>query len=263
MDPFLRVALGVTRRLPPYRASWWLARRIAVAYQRLRRRHIEPVDVNVLGFQMTLDVRDYSDECLLFAPQVCDHVELDYVRSRLRPGDTFLDIGSHQGIYSLVASRCVGETGRVLAFEANSSTYARLKRNLEENGALNVLALHVGVSNRSERRRLGINPTNTGGSSFVVSGRTCGELVDCRPLLDLLDEHLVSTVRVAKLDIEGMEHAVLAALLAGAAEGRWPQSAILEVNESIGEEGARARELLVLNGYREVWRGELNVILER
>ncbi len=67
---------------------------------------------------------------------------------RLRPGDTFLDIGGHYGYFSLLASLLVGEKGRVVAFEASPTTF----RILEQNAApiANFTAYHRAVSDSTE-----------------------------------------------------------------------------------------------------------------
>jgi FkbM family methyltransferase len=47
----------------------------------------------------------------------------------LRPGMTFVDIGAHVGYFSLLASRAVGPTGRVVSFEPTPSTFEVLVTN--------------------------------------------------------------------------------------------------------------------------------------
>ena len=42
-----------------------------------------------------------------------------YLRRELRPGDTFIDVGSNYGHLSILASFLVGKAGRVIAFDAN------------------------------------------------------------------------------------------------------------------------------------------------
>ena len=39
------------------------------------------------------------------------------VKTRLGPGDTVVDVGANEGYFSVVASRRVGSTGRVIAIE--------------------------------------------------------------------------------------------------------------------------------------------------
>src|SRR5262245_25225023 len=53
-----------------------------------------------------------------------------YVRTRLRAGDTFIDVGANIGYFTLLASRLVGPTGHVYAIEASPSIYQRLTRNV-------------------------------------------------------------------------------------------------------------------------------------
>src|SRR5260370_10716997 len=43
--------------------------------------------------------------------------ELAFVKRFLKPGMTVLDLGAHHGLYTLLASKCVGRDGRVIAFE--------------------------------------------------------------------------------------------------------------------------------------------------
>src|SRR6266404_4612000 len=43
--------------------------------------------------------------------------EMRFVERFLKDGMTVLDIGAHHGLYTLLASRLVGENGKVIAFE--------------------------------------------------------------------------------------------------------------------------------------------------
>ncbi|NJL77576.1 MAG: FkbM family methyltransferase, partial [Saprospiraceae bacterium] len=64
----------------------------------------------------------------------------------LQSGDTFLDVGAHFGYYSLLASQLVGETGKVVAFEAAPKTFALLEKNVKPYS--NILALPKAVSDK-------------------------------------------------------------------------------------------------------------------
>lgn len=59
------------------------------------------------------------------------------------PGDTVLDIGSGSGTDTLIASRLVGETGKVWALDITPDMLSRLKATLEENGIDNVEILEA------------------------------------------------------------------------------------------------------------------------
>ena len=47
----------------------------------------------------------------------------------LAKGDCFVDVGTHYGYFSLLASKLVGNMGQVHSFEAASTTFAMLKKN--------------------------------------------------------------------------------------------------------------------------------------
>ena len=53
------------------------------------------------------------------------------------------------GWFSTIASRVVGDTGKVFAFEPNRKSYELLKKNLTENKCSNVVLEHVAVADSS------------------------------------------------------------------------------------------------------------------
>jgi arsenite methyltransferase len=65
----------------------------------------------------------------------------------VRPGDTVLDIGAGSGTDTLLASRLVGDTGKVWALDVTPGMLARLQETLEENGIVNVEALEANAEN--------------------------------------------------------------------------------------------------------------------
>src|SRR5271154_7457581 len=68
-----------------------------------------------------------------------DLAERAFIQRFVRPGMTILDIGAHHGFYTLLLSKCVGPTGRVLAFEPSPRERHALRLNLRLNRAHNVL----------------------------------------------------------------------------------------------------------------------------
>jgi FkbM family methyltransferase len=127
------------------------------------------------------------------------------VTRALKPGDVFFDLGAHVGQYSLLASRLVGDTGRVVAFEPDPRTRGVLERNLAANDAENVTVAPFAVGR------------TTGTVRFVASGNSAG-MVDARGDVDVrqitLDEYCAEReIRpgVMKVDIEGGEAAALLA----------------------------------------------------
>jgi FkbM family methyltransferase len=55
-----------------------------------------------------------------------------------KEGDVVIDAGSHIGLFSMVSSRRVGASGKVIAIEADSSNFKMLQENIRLNGLTNV-----------------------------------------------------------------------------------------------------------------------------
>ena len=61
-----------------------------------------------------------------------------FLSTVFRPGDTVIDVGANIGVLSLLTSRLLGLSGRVLAIEAHPRTYLALLNNLKRNSATKV-----------------------------------------------------------------------------------------------------------------------------
>src|SRR5213075_268198 len=64
-----------------------------------------------------------------------------YLRRELRPGDTFIDVGSNYGHLTVLASVLAGQAGRVIAFDANEPL-AKVLTNYCENCGLRNIRIH-------------------------------------------------------------------------------------------------------------------------
>ena len=72
----------------------------------------------------------------------------EFIKAELKPDYVFFDIGAHMGLFTLVASKKVGEKGKCVAFEP-SSMKKRLHRNIEINNPANVTIVEKAVCDRS------------------------------------------------------------------------------------------------------------------
>ena len=141
--------------------------------------------------------------------------EQSFLLEFLRPGMTFLDIGAHHGLYSLLASKKVDPGGIVVAFEPSPREFRRLQWNLALNRCRNV---------RAARFALGM--TDGTAQFFMCLGHDTG----CNSLrppaatdpirritvpITSLDRYLAQAkieagdIDVMKLDVEGAELDVL------------------------------------------------------
>lgn len=257
----LRFWLSVTRRLPQVRGSG----RICTLAQRIYNRYKRTdVTVDVLDFKMVLDPSDSMEREFLFAPQIYDRKEIDWLRNHLSAGQTFLDAGANVGFYSLIASRLVGDSGKVICIEANSYNASRLNANLQLNHVTNTRVVNKGLSDRSEMLRLGLNTTgNSGGHSFL-SDSPEAVTVECETLTDVLLGEGITRVEGAKMDIEGFEFKVLQRFFKDGNVNLWPKFLIIESNPFFGDKtGGDTLGLLSQNGYSVTRIAELNYVAVR
>jgi FkbM family methyltransferase len=125
------------------------------------------------------------------------------VKKLLKDGMTFLDLGAHRGYYTLLASKLVGEKGRVFAFEPAPENFALLKTNVK--GRSNVTLVQKAVSNKSGTARFFLSAKNTANHSLYDTGDN-RELVDVEVTsLDDFFKGKDSKIDFIKMDIEGAE----------------------------------------------------------
>ena len=131
------------------------------------------------------------------------------VRTLLREGDTFVDIGANEGFFSIIASKAVGSTGRVIAIEPQSRLQEVLARNVRENGIMNVDVIQRAISDVHGVATLSVSPDMNTGSSGLF--RTTRYEVPTQDVLQTTLDRLfrllsLRSVRLMKMDIEGLEY---------------------------------------------------------
>jgi FkbM family methyltransferase len=143
--------------------------------------------------------------------------ELPYLEKFLSPGGTFVDAGANIGIYTLVASKIVGDTGRVIAFEPSAQSFPVLQRNIALNGMNNIGAFPFALAQTSGQALLyrGPNPgLNSLGNDPVwkeknPSWKEETEEVATEQLDQVLQRASINHVDVLKMDVQGAEELVL------------------------------------------------------
>jgi len=137
----------------------------------------------------------------------------------LAPGDTFVDVGANIGYYSLLASRLVGQTGRVYAIEASPTILTLLRENIVLNHADNVEVKHAIASDHDGEQEFWLAPQAVRGRSTSVqsvasaSGMQSEGRIRCGALTSIVPMDQLLNARLIKIDVEGAERAVLEPLV--------------------------------------------------
>jgi FkbM family methyltransferase len=191
---------------------WWKARLFA----QLQMVHIDA--------RLLLDSR-YRFSRSIYGPELCDHPEdqtfqlgiagygpfiADVITAYDRPF-VFLDIGANAGLFSMIANGnelCK----RVYAFEPIPASFRNMVINLARNRCSKVVPVCAAIANRTEPfSNMAYNPRHSGMSRFDTSD-------DAIRVRSMNPHDLDRLVRndgfaiVAKIDVEGAETEVVAAL---------------------------------------------------
>lgn len=144
-----------------------------------------------------------------------------FLRRRLRPGDTFIDIGANVGYMSALASTLVGPRGAVVAIEPAPIARAALQETFAMNDLANTRLVTAAVSDREDELPLFVGPSFLSlGRSTTVPRAAHGhpllrehDRVQAAPLGSLVTREELAAARLIKIDVEGAEDRVLAGML--------------------------------------------------
>src|SRR4051794_36567298 len=143
---------------------------------------------------------------------------LEYFNPKVN--DVVIDIGAYIGSYTIMASKSIGEKGKVVAIEADPNNYDMLVRNINLNTLTNVMTLNYAVYSKETMIKLYLPTVNGSYSEFakyntVISQRAHGEQKFVEVNADTLDNLLLQNkinyedVNWIKIDVEGAEFEVL------------------------------------------------------
>lgn len=141
---------------------------------------------------------------------------LEELLRALQPGDVFWDVGGGFGLYALFAAARLTES-TVVSFEPEAGVRALLERNIETNGAQNVIILPLALGNTNGEGGLhaSVSP-NAGASSMVrrTDYRVRRRAASVRTVRGdtLIRSGEAPAPTAVKIDVEGAEQMVLAGL---------------------------------------------------
>ena len=132
--------------------------------------------------------------------------ERRFFETALKRGQTVVDVGANQGIFTLLFSRLVGPEGRVFAFEPAPTLFAAVDANCRLNGADNVTRFQLAAGATRSDAVLHCSRFNSGDNRLTDSIK--GPAVPVSVVR--LDEILPSgPVHLIKIDVQGYERHVV------------------------------------------------------
>jgi FkbM family methyltransferase len=138
-----------------------------------------------------------------------DPMDMLEIERGVRAGDWTLDIGANVGKYTLHMARCVGPSGRVLAFEPVTESFALLAANVRAAGLANVSLFNIALSSAAEVLAMTVPSFERSRLANYYQARIAadGEVRVLSLPLDAIP--IPGTVRLVKIDAEGHDLQIL------------------------------------------------------
>lgn len=131
----------------------------------------------------------------------------------IKSSDTFFDVGANVGYYTVLGSRLVGDTGKVIAFEPVVRNLSFLYRHIVLNRLKNVILIPSACADEISLATFAAGPNSAMGhlSKSNDENDEVEEKLIVVPVLtlDAVAEKLKCRPNVLKIDVEGAEVAVL------------------------------------------------------
>ena len=134
--------------------------------------------------------------------------QMELLASLVRPGDVVWDVGAHHGFDTLCASRCIGSTGSVHAFEPSTENRDTLRCHVRWNRLPNVEVHPFALSDFDGESRFG-----GAGTSKMFSLGGGSEVVQVRSAETLVNAKVCPAPTFVKIDVEGAEPETVAGVL--------------------------------------------------
>jgi FkbM family methyltransferase len=129
----------------------------------------------------------------------------------LREGDVYVDVGANIGYDSLLASKCVGSSGKVVSIEASPGIYSLLTNNIARNRASNIRLVNMAASDSRKTLVVYAGESSNIGKTTTIEAR--GFRKECSiqglPIDEILSVGELKRVSLIKIDIEGAELPIL------------------------------------------------------
>jgi FkbM family methyltransferase len=182
--------------------------------------------VSVLDRRLTLarwDGEDWqfkwSDGCLYShshqtRPKALTRANIDLYLTMYKPklGDTILEVGAGSGTEVCSLSNMVGQTGKIVAVEADPTAVRLLRKQAKALRYRNVTVVEAAVGAEECTVELYVDePAGIINSTAAIVGRS-SVTVQCRPLRDILNAFDIEAVSYMKMNIEGAEYDALIGL---------------------------------------------------
>ncbi len=190
----------------------------------------------------------------------------ELILGNLEEGDTFVDLGTNEGYFSILASKKVGKNGKVFSIEPQSRLWEIILNNANKNHCYNISIIPYAASDNMGEVSITLSPPINTGSSTIVKTRRRSfwktQTLNSTTLDNLFLRDDIPSIKLMKVDIEGFEFFALK----GGAEllkKKLFKNIIIELHpiqlKELGQSVEQINDFMHSFGYKEisgVWKPE-------
>jgi FkbM family methyltransferase len=193
--------------------------------------------------------------------------EINFIKKNSFNNSVFIDIGANMGLYTqnIASLNSKQKKIKIIAIEPNPINCYRLKKNLKllKKRIPKILSItkikNCALSDRNKKINLDFSKGLATG--FLTSKKNKKNiLVNCRKLINIVDEEKLSYITNLKIDIEGSEDSVLIPFLKNCKKELYPKNIILE-HSSHKLWRKDLIKFLYKYGYKKIFKNRSNLIL--
>jgi len=157
------------------------------------------------GYDLWLNYTGYIDKQIISKGEF-EPASTRAIKRFVKKGDVVIDVGANIGYYTVLLSKLVGASGKVIAFEPTRHFGDVLRRNIEANRLSNVEVVNFGLSNKTQDLLIDIGPSSAtlhspAGFDAIISH----EIISLTTLNEFVKQDLPGKIDFIKMDIDGHE----------------------------------------------------------
>jgi len=168
-----------------------------------------PSGILPLPFPLKSKIIIPAHTSLYFVPYFEIYIQDIYKMDTIKKGMCVVDVGANIGAYSVLAAEKVGESGKVVSVEPESTNYQRLVENIELNNFLNVIPKNIALADYIGSGRLFLHSSSLDHSLVFKESDSSFLEIPVMTLDGLLEEIGLENIDLLKIDAEGAEISVL------------------------------------------------------
>lgn len=196
-----------------------------------------------------------------------ENKEIDFIVKNSKDNSVFIDIGANMGLYTqIVAFKNYNfKNIKIISIDANPWNILRIKNNLKllEKKIPNIFSI-VKVKNcalADKNYKINLDFSEGLATGVTSNKKSANSIeVNCKKLIDIIQEERLTFVSNLKIDIEGYEDKVLINFFESSEVNLYPKNIILEhSNQNFWK--VNLLKYLSDIGYKEVYKNKSNIIL--